>query len=229
MYDDLVRHVIPGYEDAFVAILSLLEELLPQRAAMLVVGAGTGMEISTFAPRHQDWHFTAVDPIPEMIRTTMAAAEALGVAGRVTPFTGTVDLLPETSRFDAATIINVLHFLPDDGSKTGLLRSVANRLPSGSPIILFDLHGEPGSAEYSRMRASWRRFQAHRGLNETAVADFNTRLDTGMHFVSDERLKAIWEEAGLVSEVMFWKTLLYGGWLLRALPQGRSPHSGTVW
>jgi hypothetical protein len=27
MYDDLVRHVIPGYEDAFVAILSLLETI----------------------------------------------------------------------------------------------------------------------------------------------------------------------------------------------------------
>src|SRR5262245_22858989 len=128
MYDDLVRRVIPGYEDAFVAILSLLEESLAERAALLVVGAGTGMEIGTFAPRHPSWQLTAVDPIPEMIRTTMAVAEALDVAARVTPFTGTVDLLPETPRFDAATIINVLHFLPDDGSKTELLRSVATRL-----------------------------------------------------------------------------------------------------
>jgi tRNA (cmo5U34)-methyltransferase len=226
MYDDLVRRVIPGYEDAFVAILSLLEELLPQQASLLVVGAGTGMEISSFAPKHQNWFFTAVDPIPEMVRATMTVAEALGVASRVTPFTGTVDLLPETPHFDGATVINVLHFLPDDGSKAGLLRSVASRLRPGSPLILFDLHGEPGSADYTRMRAVWRRFQSHRGLDEPAVADFNARLDSGMHFVGSGRMRTIWEGAGLVWEVMFWKTLLYGGWLLRTGSQdGTQPRT----
>jgi tRNA (cmo5U34)-methyltransferase len=216
MYDDLVRRVIPGYEDAFVAILSLLEEVLPQRANVLVVGAGTGMEIRTFAPQHPEWRFTAVDPIAEMIHTTMTVANGLNVAARVTPVVGTVDALPEGSAFDAATIINVLHFLPDDGSKTGLLRAVASRVRPGGPVILFDLHGEPSSAQYSKMRAAWRRFQAHRGLDPQAVSDFNARLDTGMHFVSADRLAATWDEAGLALETMFWKALLYGGWVLRA-------------
>jgi tRNA (cmo5U34)-methyltransferase len=219
MYDDLVRRVIPGYEDAFVAILGLLEERLPEVASLLVVGAGTGMEIRSFAPRHERWSFTAVDPIPQMIHATMTAATALGVASRVSQFTGTVEQLPNGSLFDAATIINVLHFLPDDGSKTSLLRSVALRLAPGSPVVLFDLHGEPGTAEYSGMRAAWRRFQALRGLDHQAVSDFNARLDTGMHFVGADRLARIWEESGLVAEVTFWKTLLYGGWLLRT----RSP------
>jgi tRNA (cmo5U34)-methyltransferase len=218
MYDDLVRRVIPGYDDAFVAILSLLEGLLPERAHLLIIGAGTGMEIRTFAPDHPEWRFTAVDPVAAMIDTTMAVAKTLDVAARVTPFTGTVEHLPETPRFDAATIINVLHFLPDDGSKASLLSAVASRVLPGSPIVLFDLHGDPSSDEYSRMRAAWRRFQAHNGLDSKAVSDFNRRLDTGMHFVSLERLASIWEEVGLVVETTFWKSLLYGGWLLRAAP-----------
>jgi tRNA (cmo5U34)-methyltransferase len=215
MYDDLVRRVIPGYEDAFVAMLSLLEQHLPERASLLVVGAGTGMEIRTFAPKHPHWSFTAVDPIPEMIQATMTVAKAVRVDDRVTPFVGTADLLPETARFDAATVINVVHFLPDDGSKAALLRSVARRLAPGGAVLFFDLHGDPGSAEYSEMRAVWRRYQAHRGLDRAASADFEARLDDGMHFVGAERMAAIWEEAGLVLETMFWKALLYGGWLLR--------------
>jgi len=214
IYDALVRRVIPGYGDVFLTILSLLEERLGYSAALLIVGPGTGMEIQTFAPARPGWRFTVVDPVAKMIEATVTSAQRLGVDARVTPFVGQVRDLPPQEPFDAATIVNVLHFVPDDGSKADLLRSVTCRLKPNSPVVLFDLHADTDSAEYRALRAAWRRYQAHHGLAGRELAEFNERLDTGMHFVSAGRMREIWEQAGLTLEVIFWTALLYGGWLL---------------
>jgi tRNA (cmo5U34)-methyltransferase len=215
IYDALVRRVIPGYDDAFVTMLSLLEKRIASDAHLLVVGSGTGMEIRTFAPPQPGWRFTAVDPAPQMIEATIASARALRAASRLEPFVGTTDLLPKNRTFDAATVVNVLHFLPDDGSKKSLLQSVVDRLRPDAPLILFDLHGDMQSESYRATRAVWRRFQAHRGLAPEELHDFNQRLDTGLHLIGMERLKTLWSEVGLTLETTFWTALLYGGWLLR--------------
>jgi tRNA (cmo5U34)-methyltransferase len=222
IYDALVQRVIPGYADAFFTMLGLLETRVAPDAHLLVVGSGTGMEIRTFAPRQPAWRFTAVDPASRMIDATMAAARAVGAATRLVPIVGTVDLLPEGPAYDAATVVNVLHFLPDDGAKKSLLQSVAQRLRRGAPLVLFDLHGDAQSADYQAARGAWRRFQAHRGLTPQELLDFNQRLDTGLHLVGIDRLEALWSDVGLTRELTFWGALLYGGWLLRAGPPLRS-------
>jgi len=122
------------------------------------------MEIRTFAPARPRWTFTAVDPVSEMITATMASARKLGADARVTAVVGNVRDIPAETAFDAATIVNVLHFLPDDGAKTELLTSVTRRVKPNSPVVLFDLYGDTASPHYAEFRRVWRRYQAHQGL-----------------------------------------------------------------
>ncbi len=106
---------------------------------LLVVGAGGGMEVATFLPANPGWRLTGVDPSAKMLALAQAEADRLGAAGRVTLVQGTVEDLPATACYDAATCIFVLQFLPDDAGALGklaLLRGVAQRLRPGAPLLL---------------------------------------------------------------------------------------------
>lgn len=61
---------------------------------------------------------------------------------RVQLYRGYVDSLPEAKIYDAATLLLVMHFIPDDGSKLLLLQNIAKRLRSGATFVLADLHGD---------------------------------------------------------------------------------------
>jgi tRNA (cmo5U34)-methyltransferase len=99
------------------------------------VGAGGGAEIERFLPTNPGWRLTGVDPSQDMLALAQARAERLGVSGRVTLIRGTVDDVPTDARFDAATCLFVLHFLPDE-AKLALLRAIAARRRTGAPVLL---------------------------------------------------------------------------------------------
>ena len=68
-----------------------------------------------------------------------------GLNGRVRLYPSMVAELPKFEPFDVATLLLVLHFLEDDGSKLGLLRDIAEHLKPGAPLVLGDLFGPPWS------------------------------------------------------------------------------------
>lgn len=214
-YEGLTTRAIPGYREVFQAALALLAPRTPADAEVLVVGTGTGMEVATFGPAMPGWRFTAVDPAAEMLKVTRSRATALGLDSRLTTRQGYVSDLPAASRFDAATIMNVVHFLPDDGAKGGLFRDVATRLKPGGSVTVLDLHGDPSSAEYRVLRPAWEAFQVLRGLAGAEQEEFLDRIARGIHWVPERRLRELWEAAGLQLEVKFYQGLLYGAWLLR--------------
>jgi tRNA (cmo5U34)-methyltransferase len=99
-----------------------------------VVGAGGGAEIERFLPDNPDWRVTGVDPSREMLDLARVKADRLGVADRVTLIQGSVDDVPVDRRFDAATCLFVLHFLPDD-AKRALLRGITQHLHPDAPAL----------------------------------------------------------------------------------------------
>jgi tRNA (cmo5U34)-methyltransferase len=71
-----------------------------------------------------------------MLDLAVAKADRLGVRHRVKLIRATVDEVPGDQRFDAATCLFVLHFLPDD-AKLALLRGMAQRIqPGGLALIV---------------------------------------------------------------------------------------------
>lgn len=240
-YEDLARRVIPGYRTLFPMVAALADPALPAGGRLLVVGAGTGIELATFRRARPDLRLTGIDPSSQMLelaRRRLAADDdapaggresggdsadekdapgdaAPGGPGSVELQLGEVHDLPVRPRFHAATVINVLHFLPDDGEKASLLKGVADRLRGGGLLVLFDLHGEPGAPEHERAMEAWRRYWRVMNLAEDEIPRFEERISTGIHFASAQRIADLAGQAGFGPPRRFYQSLLYGGWTFR--------------
>lgn len=211
-YDTLIRQVVPGYDDLHLATLALLNDV-PDGGEVLVVGVGSGSELVTFGRARPGWRLTGVEPSGQMIGITQERLRRAGIDERVQIHHGYTDDLPDVERFDAATLVCVLHFLPDDGAKLDLLRSIARRLRPGGRFVLMDAFGAPGTVAFSRAWDAWMEFVAQKGLTGPDRDAYRRQVETGLHFIPQDRLVALMGEAGFTDLLPFYRALLFGGWL----------------
>ncbi|MEL6462045.1 MAG: class I SAM-dependent methyltransferase [Cyanobacteria bacterium J06621_15] len=61
-YDDMAPLVLPGYQAMHQMVLACLRAKLSDEANLLVIGAGTGMELVQFAKSNSKWQVFGVDP-----------------------------------------------------------------------------------------------------------------------------------------------------------------------
>lgn len=98
-YADGPPRFVPGFADMHRMVTLLLAERVPTDGRVLVVGAGGGLELRTFAQAHPGWTFEGVDPSAEMLQL---AEQTLGpLASRVRLRKGAVDVVrdgPSTRR-----------------------------------------------------------------------------------------------------------------------------------
>jgi SAM-dependent methyltransferase len=66
-YDTAIRSFCGAYEEIFKLSYCCLKATLQQRARILVVGAGTGVEIAEFALLSHGWSFHGIDPSGKML------------------------------------------------------------------------------------------------------------------------------------------------------------------
>jgi tRNA (cmo5U34)-methyltransferase len=214
-YDAGIRVSGLGYELLHDLTGAFLGSLLGAEADLLIVGAGTGEEIVQLGARYPGWRFTGVDPSPEMLAVAQQRLAEAGLAERTTLHVGVVDDLPTTSRFDAATLLLVMHFLPDDGAKLALLRAIASRLHPGAPLILADLHAQLDSPEDTRRWQAWDERQRTHGIAAANREEMFRQLPRFVHFVPEARIQALLSEAGFTPGERFFQALLFGGWIAR--------------
>ena len=212
-YKELASRVIPGYGEFFVATHALLRERIGSKARILIVGCGTGREIEVFAPSENEWKFDCVDPSRSMVDYSRQVAEGIGVSSRVRFHHAYTHELEFGYQFDAATIINVMHFLEDNGSKDMLMKSVAQKVSCGGTVTLFDLHGDPSAPYFELFYATWDRFMDLRGYSGKKKEQLFKRLETGIAYVSEDRILQICHDAGLRLIRSYWSGLLYTGWV----------------
>ena len=214
-YEALARQVIPGYRTLFPMFTAIIEPDLPPGGRVFVVGAGTGIEIIALKRARPDLRLHGVDPSEQMLRIAERRVAEAGVSSGVSLQLGYAADVPRRPRFDAATLINVLHFVPDDGAKAALLNHIAHRLRPGAVFVLFDLHGDPGSEEHERYMPAWQRYWKIRGMTSEEEAAFGERIRRGIHFAPAERVLALAADAGFGDPQRFFKGMLYGGWTFR--------------
>jgi tRNA (cmo5U34)-methyltransferase len=214
-YDEGIRVAGLGYNVLHDLTGALLGSLLPAQAQVLVVGAGTGEEIVQLGTRYPGWCFTGIDPSAEMLAVARQRIAEAGLTDRVTLHVGTVDGLPMDDRYDAATLLLVMHFLPDDGAKLALLRGIAERLRPGAPLVLADLHGDLESAGSKLRLEAWRQRQVNRGIAANNIEEMFRQLPQSVYFIPERRLEALLAEAGFTGVERFFQALLFGGWIAR--------------
>jgi tRNA (cmo5U34)-methyltransferase len=213
-YDTSIRLFTAAYEPMFTMTYACLRSQIGNDARLLIVGAGTGMEICTFGPHSPGWDMTGVDPSGEMLAIAQKKIDEKRLANSISLFKGYVHDLPETPGYDAATCILVMHFLPDDGAKLRLLESIGRRLKTGSPLILVDGFGMKGSDPFDRTVSAWKTFAKTQGVDPQLVEEgFSGQILKRLQFVPEERIVALLDEAGFEKPSRFYTGFLYGGWM----------------
>ena len=212
-YDTAIRSFCGAYEEIFKLSCCCLKATLPQRARVLVVGAGTGMEIIEFAPLNPDWSFYGIDPSEKMLSLARKKISEKKIRNKISLVQGHVDDLSDNESFDAATCILVMHFQKDDGAKLDLLTSISRSLKPGAPFILVDGCGKPGSRVFKKNLNAWKQYPVIHGLNPDYVEKaFNKTILKLVRFVPESRILELLREAGFTKIFKFYSGFLYSGW-----------------
>ncbi|MDP9352873.1 MAG: class I SAM-dependent methyltransferase [Chloroflexota bacterium] len=210
-YDAMARGVNVGYELIFELATALLRAHCPSDAHLLLVGAGGSTEVQAFGAADPRWRLTIVDPSADMLSLARARVDACDLADRVQLVRGTLDDLPADARFDAATAIFVMMHLPDDGSKLYLLRTIAERLKPGAPLLLVD-----GVLDHlDRFAPAWQHYAVARGTPSERMSAFLEGLAAGSTATTEARELALLDEAGFRDATRFFTAFLISGWIAR--------------
>lgn len=208
-YNSFVNRWIPGYEQLMKYIPGLISVNSNREVeSVLVVGCGTGNELMAINDQQPSWKLMGIDPSPEMV---VQARQLLTGRANVTIRDGRIENLSSELSYDAATLLLVLHFIPDDGSKLKLLQEIAARLKPGSPLVLIDIYSDRKNIDIQ--------LQMLKGmlLSDVAGAEIDERLlaikDRIQH-ISEDRLVQLVKQAGFAAIHRFLQAGIYGGWIL---------------
>lgn len=211
------RIALAGYEACHELAACLLAVTLGEGsvAEILVVGAGGGgQEIITAGPFEPGWRFTGVDPSQAMMDITTARLAEEDLLSRTTLLVGAVDDMPPNPRFDAATVIGVLHHVRGDQAKRSLLGSIAARLKPDAPLILAG--NRCAYATKPVFLAAWgERWRMKGASPEQVKAKLGTILQGADPPASDEAVASLLADGGFEHPTLFFSSLFWGGWLAR--------------
>lgn len=216
-YERQSRIALAGYDACHELAACMLTAALGAgtSARILVAGAGGGArEIVAAGSGQPDWRFTAVDPSQPMMDIALARLKETGLIERTEVVLGTVDDLPADRRFDAATLIGVLHHLPGDDAKRHILRSLAARLKPGAPLILAGNHH--AYASQPLLLAAWgERWRMHGAAPEEVQEKLGKILQGADPPHSEEAVAKLLAESGFSAPLRFFSSLFWGAWITR--------------
>ncbi|MFG1399743.1 MULTISPECIES: class I SAM-dependent methyltransferase [Roseixanthobacter] len=216
-YAEQSRIALAGYDACHELAACLLSadlgESLDRR--ILVVGAGgTAQEILVAGKLRPSWRFLAVDPSPPMLAGAIASVEAAGLSHLTTWHSGYVDELPVDNRFDAVTVIGVLHHLRGREAKLALLRAVAARLHPGGTLILACNRG--AYAENLLFLKAWGERWRMAGASPEEVEVKRGKILQGADPPgSDAAVESLLAETGFEQPRLFFSSLFWGSWIAR--------------
>jgi len=204
-YNRFVETWIPGYNYFLDGLPGLFGQV--NQKDLLVVGCGTGNEIERFLQAPERWIVTGVDPSPEMIKQ---AREKLQEYDNVTLIEGFVSDIDR--KYNAATLLLVLHFLDDNGSKLDLLKDIADRLVPGAPFVMLDI---TGSKNQLRQNLEVLRLLLPAGLEQDQIDNRLNRIENELFPVSEERIAELCTAAGFEPPLRFFQSSIYMGWIMK--------------
>jgi len=208
-YAERPPRLVPGWADLQRMTTLLVAERTPENGAVLVVGAGGGLELKAMCEADASWRFTGVDPSSEMLKLAQATLGAF--AARVQFHAGYMDTAPE-GPFDAATCLLTLHFVPV-AERLGMLRQIHRRLKAGAPFIAAHLSIPQEPAERAVWLARYVAFAVSSGVAPASVQNAATMIGDTLPIVSPAQDEALLREAGFSGTSLFYAGFTFRGWV----------------
>ncbi|MEM1121576.1 MAG: class I SAM-dependent methyltransferase [Bacteroidota bacterium] len=208
-YDDLIETWISGYSYFLDSLPQVLSGT--KNKNLLSVGCGTGNSIQRLVKATEGWQITGIDPSPDMIKEARAK---LGDKENVRLVEGLVGDFKIKEKYGAATLLLVLHFLEDDGTKLQLLKDIADRLRTGATFVMLDITGTKSQIQQN-LKVLKRLLPSQ--LGEAQREDRIHKIQQKLYAVSEERLAELCEEAGFEKPLRFFQSSIYKGWMTKKI------------
>lgn len=208
-YNQFVETWIPNY-DYFMHQLPKL--IMPTtNNNLLVAGCGTGNEIEKFIQASNKWNITGIDPSPQMLNQ---AKDRFKNFKNVNFVEGVVSDINLNKKFDAATLLLVLHFLKDNGEKLNILKNIADRMNFGASFILLDITGTKKQIKKNlQILKAFLPFD----LDKNQIDSRIKRIETKINYVPEQRLNSLLLEAGFEEPLRFFQSSIYSGYITKKI------------
>lgn len=214
------QDVIPGVSGLYRSLRAIFDASVVEGARLLISGAGGGREIEALGGSPRAYRLVGVDPSADMLGVARGYVEDGGFGERVDLRKAVVADLDPDERFDGATSILVMHFLPDDGAKLRYLREIRSRLDPGAPYVHADASFDD-RLMFERLAPVIREHALIAGLPEAvaeAPAAYVARTAFGGQklMISEARTLALFRESGFQPVAPFFRGLWFAGWWAEA-------------
>lgn len=187
----------------------LLAERVPENARVLVLGAGGGLELKTFAESHPGWSFDAVDPSAPMLK--LAERTVGRHAVRMRFYEGYIDDAPQ-GPFDAATSLLTFHFIPRE-KRPGTLEQIRRRLKPGAPFVVAHISFPQTEPERSVWIARHVAFGVRPDTSPDQMEKSRRAIADRLSILAPEEEETMLQEAGFSDVSLFYAGLSFKGWL----------------
>lgn len=209
-YDDHICKLIPGYELVHQQIEAILSTELPENAHILIVGCGTGYELSYLLQQHPNWTFTAIDPSAAMLEQARKQLASIGAEQRVQFIQCTTQELDQQNSFDAALAILVVHFIPEP-QKSDFFQAIYQSLKAGGIGLTYDLMQPEDENELKVMQ----KMAQQTGLSVQQSENMLARLQQDFFLISVEDSNELLTKVGFKQRKIYSQIMNYYGFLLR--------------
>lgn len=209
--ENAIRRV-PGLSDVHRMSALLLSESTPPNGRVLVVGAGGGMELKSFAQSYPGWTFDGIDPSAEMLRL---ASTALGpLAARVQLQEGYIDAAPR-GPFDSACSLLTLHFTTE-AERYRTLCEIHARMKPGGVFVAMHYSIPQGQAERELWLSRCAAFAVSSGIDAEQAKTAAAAISAQLPILSPEQDEDLMRRAGFSNISTFFVALAFHGWVAHA-------------
>lgn len=215
LYHEQAAHFIPGYASIYEIAGCYLNLNIPSNANLLIVGAGAGMEIKTFAKFSPNWKMTGVDPSSRMLDIAKFWVQKHHLENRVKLIEGLISDLSENDSFDAATSILVMHFLKDEAEKLEFLRNIYRKLKPGGIFILVDFTMPSNPQDFQLFELLYRKHAEFHGEPDEKIQELLKLKKTSVFPISSTKETELVVKAGFSTPVMFFSSLYFQAWFAK--------------
>ncbi|MEM6666443.1 MAG: methyltransferase domain-containing protein [Pseudomonadota bacterium] len=187
-YDGDRRTLLPDFDRLYGAVLQPLRGL-PGDAAILDLGAGTGLLSAMVRKQCPDAHLTVTDLVPAMVEK---AAERFASDPRTRVHALDLRSDPLPGEQDAVISSLAIHHL-EDAQKVDLFAQVFAALKPGGLFVNLDQFRDPDPTVDAGLHAAWLEAVRAAGATEAAIgaalermtADRNARLDDQVRWLEE--------------------------------------------